>query len=128
MPAPNVTLKKYLQRGRKRNSKKRSDDSADDQAPDKNRYDHGHRMQSDVVSNNPWRIEKAFQILYDDENHRHDDWMHPIAPLERRDENSRHPANNDADVRNHCEHHHHCTDHGSKVQSEYCERRANENP
>ena len=124
MPAPNVTSEKHLQRGSKRHSKERTDDSTNDQTPDKDRHNYCHRMQANVVSDNPWRVEKAFQILYDNENRGHDDWVSPITPLECRDENSRHPANDDPDIGNHREHDHHCADYCRKIQAEQCQRGA----
>src|SRR6476469_9091258 len=84
-------------------------------------------MQANVVSDNPWRVEKTFQILDADENRGHDDRVSPIPPLEGRDQDSRYPANDDPDIWNHREHHHHRADDSCKIQADRCQGDADEN-
>ena len=83
-------------------------------------------MQPDIISNNSRSVKYAFEILYDDENQRHNDGVRPIAPLKCGDQDGWHPANDDADVRNHRENDNERTNHWRKIQAENSQRRSYE--
>ena len=68
----------------------------------------------------------AFQVLYNDENHRHPDRVSPIAPLESCNQNGWHPADYDPDVGDHGKYNHHGPNHRGKIEAEKCQQRANE--
>src|SRR6476660_1425452 len=58
-------------------------------------------MKPDGIADDPGSVKHSLQVLDDDENERHQERVPPIPPLKRGDENCGHPADNDADVRNH---------------------------
>jgi len=101
MSTPNVTCQEDLDRRGERHGKEWTDYPANDQTPGKYRHNHRHRMQSDIISDNSRSVKYAFEILYDDENHRHPDWVRPIAPLKSGDHNGWHPADDYPDVGDH---------------------------
>ena len=58
-------------------------------------------MQADRVSDDARGVKNAFEILYHDENQRYTNGVEPIAPLKSSNKDSRHPADDYPDVRDH---------------------------
>ena len=83
-------------------------------------------MQTDVIPDDSRSVKYAFEILYDDENERHNNGMRPVAPLKCGDQHSWYPADDDTNIRNHRQDDHHGADHWRKIQTENCERNADE--
>ena len=83
-------------------------------------------MQADGFPHNPRRVEHALKILDQNKNAGNDQWMKPVAPLKCRDQNRRHPANHNSDVRNHRQDDDEQADQWRKIQTEESERAANE--
>src|SRR5439155_711193 len=125
-PAPNITGQENLDCRGERHRKERTDYPANDQTPEKDRNDHRHRMQSDIISDNTRSVKDAFEILYHDENSGHDHGMRPVAPLESGYENGWHPADDDADIRNHRQDDDEHTNQRRKIETENRQRRADQ--
>src|SRR6266513_5100260 len=124
--APNISGEEDLDCRGERHGKQWTDYPANDQTPGKDRHDHRHRMQPDIISDNSRRVKYAFQVLYKDENTGDDERMRPVAPLKGSDHNRRDPANNYTDVGNHRKDDDHCANHWSKVKAKNRQRRTYE--
>ncbi len=84
-------------------------------------------MQTDGVPDNPRCNEYGFEILHAKEDHRDEKRMRPVAPLCRRNQDRRHPANHDANVGNHGEENDEQPDQRRKVKTQEEESRADQN-
>src|SRR2546430_2507293 len=85
-------------------------------------------MESDRFSDDARRVKHSFKILDDDEYGGDDERMGPIAPLERRDQDRRDPADHNSDVRNHGQNNDQETDERREVETKKSEDTSDQRP